>query len=473
MSEHGAADGFGSLKTQQDEPHVLIWKPSRDLATCLPTGFEIRLALLETGEHRRIVPVAVGDFCLQAALVGEAISQLRNRFTAEELATYRMMRFLFQLGGQLRERVDDRSFKSFRELYIARTVKWPGDYRDILPDDFGMLSPSGSRWSVQRLGKMGRQTAQEAGIANPMAEETIIFGINAEAWVHPLNLDAMTLKEKLYLVTSALFEIDSAAPAPESASHDLRSLTELKESVYGRLVDAIEKHVAANGQEFHRWLYDEFDSIIKQISTRKRPDGPIPRELVRQAILQLSVESWCYLGSTIAVFTQLLREQVRHQLSSRDLVAFDVLYAPTPEFAGIPLILLYEQFRIVRPTIEKLLDGQSDSGLWGSLHRVLQTFATMVKRRRQADRLRDRTAPKGGPSLFSVPNRASIRRKLIRRLLECESISCWCGNAADWDVELPEDWESESIINLTMICLECGKRHPILKTLEAFQSLLN
>ncbi len=160
MSEHGAADGFGSLETQKDEPHVLLWKPSTELANSLPTGFEIRLALLEAGEHRRIVPVAVGDFCLQAALAGEAISRLRNRLTAEELATYRMMRFLFQLGGQLRERVDDRSFKSFRELYIARTVEWPGDYRDILPDEFGMNSSNRGRWSVQHLGNMGRRAAR-------------------------------------------------------------------------------------------------------------------------------------------------------------------------------------------------------------------------------------------------------------------------------------------------------------------------
>ena len=132
MAEHNAADRFGSLEAQKDEPHVLHWKPSRDLATHLPRDFEIRLALLEAGEHRRIVPAAVGDFCLQAALVGEVISQLRNRLTVEELATYRMMRFLFQIGGQLRERVDDRSFKSFRELHISRTVEWPGDHRDIL-----------------------------------------------------------------------------------------------------------------------------------------------------------------------------------------------------------------------------------------------------------------------------------------------------------------------------------------------------
>ena len=134
----------------------------------------------------------------------------------------------------------------------------------------------------------------------------------------------------------------------------------MKESVYGRLVDAIEKHVAANGQEFHRWLYDEFDSIIKQISTRKRPDGPIPRELVRQAILQLSVESWRYLGSTIAVFTQLLREQVRHQLSSRDLVAFDVLYAPTVTVHGVR-----ERTRVIRVFLRSVRDvvgrhGQTD-----------------------------------------------------------------------------------------------------------------
>ncbi len=64
---------------------------------------------------------------------------------------------------------------------------------------------------------------------NPTAEETIIFGINAEAWEHPLNLGEMTLEARLYLVSSALFEIDSAAPS----SHDSRSLAELKERVYG------------------------------------------------------------------------------------------------------------------------------------------------------------------------------------------------------------------------------------------------
>ena len=292
-------------------------------------------------------------------------------------------------------------------------------------------------------------------------------------WEHPLNLGEMTLEARLYLVSSALFDIESAEPVSEPSSHDSRSLSELKERVYGRLVDAVEKHVDTGRQEFHRWLYDEFDSIIKQISTRKRPDGPIPRELVRQAILQLSVESWRYLGSTIAVFTQLLREQIRHQLSSRDLVAFDVLYAPTPEFADIPLILLYEQFRIVRPTIEKLLDGQSDPALWGSLHRVLQTFATMVKRRRQVDRLRDRTAKKSGTSFSSVPNRVSIRRKLIQSLLECEKISCRCGCAADWSIEFPEDWESKSIIILILSCLECEERREIPKTLETFRSLLD
>lgn len=465
MSEHGAADGFGSLEAQEDQPHVLIWKPSTELAKHLPTGFEIRLALLEASEHRRIVPIAVGDFCLQAALVGEAISRLRDRLSAEELATYRMMRFLFQLGGQLRERVDDRSFKSFRELYIARTVEWPGDYRDILPDEFGMTSSNRGRWSVQHLENIGRRAAQEAGIVNPTTEDTIIFGINAEAWEHPLNLGEMTLEARLYLVSSALFEIDSAAPA----HHDSRSLAELKQRVYGRLVDAVEKHVDTGRQEFHRWLYDEFDSIVKQISTRKRPDGPIPRELARQAILQLSVESWRYMASTIAVFTQLLQEQIRQQLSSRDLATFDVLFAPTPEFADIPLILLYEQFRVVRPTIEKLLDGQSDPALWGSLHRVLQTFATMVKRRRQADRLRDRTPKKEGETSFSS---VFDRRKLVQRLHASEKISCRCGNAADWDIELPKDWESESVINLTMICLECGKRHPVPKTLEAFRTLL-
>ena len=121
-------------------------------------------------------------------------------------------------------------------------MEWPGDHRDILPDEFGKTSLNVGRWSVQRLENMGRRTAQEAGLVNPTAEETIIFGINAEAWQHPLNLDEMALEERLYLVYSALFEIDSAAPAPDTASQDSRTFAELKEQVYGRLVDAIEKH---------------------------------------------------------------------------------------------------------------------------------------------------------------------------------------------------------------------------------------
>lgn len=433
-----------------------VWRPSAKVAPFLPEGFEIPLVCNEFQGMRRVGSTqGAVSLCLHAATAGQAIRESLGHLGPER-STYHMMRLLFQLGPQLRERLHFRSLWNADELRVPR-ANASGNHADILPDDFGVDIGGAERWPVRRLLEEGKQAASENGINCPTVGECIFWGVDFEATIHPADLTGLSVAEARNRLRLALFDLGSCNVVVDDA---------MKQRVYGRLTDALRKHLDLPADDFRRWFFENLDGIVNQISKRKLPDGKIERQVVRQTILELVFDSWPYVGQTVSIFMSSVANDVDPSLSPDEKAVFDALYQHKPCLGNLPLILLHEQFPNIQPAVLAILESPDVPETWGRFLRVLQTYATMVVRRREADKvkkqskgLKRKVTPVFEP--VATSDCPSNFDQIACDFLESQRVRCECSAEPEWETHLKNGTESSPEIELGFECRRCGRKNSL------------
>ena len=321
------------------------------------------------------------------------------------------------------------------------------------------------------------QAAQLQGIINPTPEDCIACGVNHEAAVHPANISGLTADDLRRSLRHALFDLGPSEVAVDPIT---------KDRVYGRLVDAMQPHLGEPIADFNRWFFENVDGIVHQISKRKKPDGPIQRAVVRQAILEIVFDSWRYVGQNVSIFMRSVSRAIKPSLSTDEQTAFDVLYRRNQYLGDLPLVLFHEQFPKIRPAVLEIYDNPHAPAAWGRLQRVLHTYAMMIARRRDADRLRKRSRkdkcnqlplPAIGPEAARLKQQSHGHSyfpvavfepeakgrdpagfdEIASEVLERRGVKCECAAESQWDIRLVEEGEPSEEIVLFVKCHRCDK----------------
>ena len=235
----------------------------------------------------------------------------------------------------------------------------------------------------------------------------------------------------------------------------------------------MQRHLDEPPDEFNRWFFDNLDGIVHQLSKRKLPDGPIQREVVRQTILEIVFDSWSYMGRSVSTFMRSVSSAMNPPLSSDEQVEFDVLYRRSPYLGDLPLILFHEQFPKISPAVFAIWDSPDAPRAWGHLRRVLQTYATMVSRRREVNRLKKRRRGRRHsltPDVEPVDGRDGLTefQTIAQELLELGGMQCDCETGSEWDAQLVERTEASPEIVLNIRCGRCNVKRTLRVPREQF-----
>jgi hypothetical protein len=352
------------------------WRPAPELVDDLPADYSLELyALAETGGTRRFRPLGdYLDFIVRAYPAGLAILTRLRGLTGEARFAYRVMSLFFQQAPRLREYLG-RTFAGPEDLRLTRSVRLDQRDRDVLPADLGLDARGrGRRWSIHDLLEQGRQAA----VGGADSEGLIRLGLWEAARRNPLPLASLTPEGIRSVVRQGLFD-----PGPCT---DVRKDAGLKERVQGRLLRALEGHQDDPPDRFERWFFQNVDTIVGQIAKQKKEGGPIPREQVRQMLLETVADSWDYMGGCLCLAMQAFAQASPDALSGQELADFAALYHNQDYLGGIPLVLLHARFPFLQEAIRALLETPSDPDTRGTLLRLLTYYAEMVMKRREGDR---------------------------------------------------------------------------------------
>ena len=354
-----------------------VWRPSAAIRRELPQGFcqsfDCRTG---TDRLRRFIPSAgLGTFLVEASLSGSVVLARRVNLGSQERLRYHEMRLVYQLGLHLREHFD-RSFKKAPDLYLPR----PGRVGEahLLPDGLGNgPQGTGESWGPAELLERGRENAIAAGCNKPDQETCIRFGLLEAARRDPLDPDRLSETDALKIVRLALFDLGPAQNPIEEAQVG---------QVNSRLREALRQHIYDSTDDFNRWFFDSVDNLVHQMAKKKRPGGPIAREVVRQAILELVFEAYVCIGNTIHEFMWDFCRALPRKLSKKERSLFDLFYMKQSFFGGLPLVLLHDRYDFLQEVMLEILGDPQDRRLTGVLLRLLQYYGAMASRKREGDR---------------------------------------------------------------------------------------
>lgn len=456
------------------------WLPNTHLVSRFPNQFCVPFRVESSPSGRRVLPLGNPDvFILQAALGGEVILQQRGLIDAEAQFSYRLMRLLFQLSGRLQERLQGRVFRRLVDLFIpTRGRNGEAADVDILPRDFGVYGPRQRRWSPETLFQEGRRTAVAAGYSRPDVETCIRFGVREEARQHPIDIEQLSDDEARGLVRMSLFDIRT-----ESAEPEIR----LVNCVVERFIDSLERHINDSTDEFNNWFFQKLDVIIRQIEKRKRGGGAIPRNVVRQAILQQVFQSYRYIADGIDAQMREIERCIRPRLTTAEADIYSAMFKRQTWLGGLPLLLIATQFPALRELVEDVLNAPVDAQAKGALLRAMYTYSEMIGRKRESERLlkqrsharnrqaaaailldvdqvdqRDAVSENSEPDEFQIiaaEFRESARRK------------CNCRISPMWIAELRSGSEVRTFVRWVDNCLKCHTSIPIRVSLLDFRKI--
>src|SRR5262249_18009338 len=187
----------------------------------------------------------------------------------------------------------------------------------------------------------------------------------------------LTRAETRNLVRLALFDL---GPSSTGVSESV------VRRVGERLRQGLEGHLDDGTKEFHRWFFDGIDNLVHQIAKKKRPGGPLPREMVRQAMLEVVFRAFARVGECVHQQMRAFREALPEPLRGTERAIFNSLYQGQAWLGGLPLILLYDRFEFLREALLAMWTRPQDRGLQGTLLRLLQFYGEMTAKKRAADR---------------------------------------------------------------------------------------
>ena len=372
-----------------------VWRPSRELAADLPADYRLELvALRGTDGTRRFAPDGpIQAFVVTASLGGLAILDRIRELTPEERSTYQLMRLIFQTGPSFREFLH-RSFSRSSDLY---TPGQSGDERHILPETLGVDAKGRGRpWTPADILAHGRAASGKPDVA---PAEVIRLGLTAAAQRNPLDPAGMSETEARAMVRMAMFDFD---PVDTPLTEEKRAV------IRERLLQSVECHLNLDGDAFRGWLFENLDNIVHGIAKRKTGGRKVDRVDVRQALLELAFDAYTYVGDCVCLQMQAFVKSLPTPLTVTERGVFESMYYKQNYLGGMPLVLLFDRFGLLRDAILALWNEPTEEHRTGVVMRMLSDYGVMVRTRRAADRdvkrrQSARTAT-GRPSVATMAN---------------------------------------------------------------------
>lgn len=443
------------------------WRPPPNVAAELPPDFALSFDCLTGADGvRRFAPRdTVPAFVVTAALGGYALLETRPGLTPEQRFSYQATRLVYQKAAGLREHLD-RAFARESDLYVPRAGRAGGDDGHVLPADIGLdAGGRGTPWTPRDVIANGRDEALAAGDPDPDPGACIRLGLLAAARRHPLGPAVLSEAEGLALVRLALFDLGPVpGPLDEGVS----------DAVEERLWAALERHAGDDTESFNRWFFEAPDDLAHAIAKQKKGGGPVPREVVRQALLELVFRSYRYVGDCVHHQATAFARALPDPLTAGERAIFDSLYHKQPYLGGLPLVLLHDRFAFLREAILDIWADPLDPARVGVLLRLLEYYGVMVGRRREADRRykarcrhhndrgrvgreleldSDRDAAPG-PAADPFQEIAAVLR-------DARGATCPCGTTHAWRATLVESGDAADPVVIEDGCGRCGYRETV------------
>jgi hypothetical protein len=440
------------------------WHPPDALQPHLPPEFVLSLqCVMDSDGVRRFYPWnSFATFLALASTGGLAILCQRQSLTAHQRHSYRAMRLLFLHAHRMAEHFRHR-FDSSRDLTVAPSGRSEPGEKDILPEDLGLdTQGQGQRWSVKELIERGEREARIAGLPRPTMAQRIHCGLIEAARLNPLGV----VEEKVPgLVRSALFSLDpSDEPTPE-----------VIEIVTERLLTALHPHLEEDSSAFAKWFLGPKNSLIHQLAKQKTSPGSALNEGdVRRALLHLGWQAYQYASNCVRAQMRTLQNALLEGLTDREQLLFEHMHLPQGYLGGLPMVLLAPRLGFIKELLWQLWEELPDKRLVPVLHRLLDDYASMVVRRRQADRLIKSGRPVRFVEAKYVPRTQSERfQEIAAEVRELEGIDCGCPRR-EWRAELIGRPGSD--IRIMHYCTDCSYQKetilPRQKFIEIAQAIL-
>jgi len=377
---------------------IYEWTPSATLKDELPEGFVLRLRCVQVQDGiRRFYPAESTELFIHLAFTaGLAMLSLSREMEPEQRFAYRLMWFLFRRVRRMVEHLDN-ALLNATSLRLSRVARDVADERSILPETVGLMTNGeGSPWGVNQLLAEGRREAMKDGIDRPREAESVQYGLLAAARLNPLNLPAEAIPE---LVRQALY-----LEGPTDQQPDAEVLEHLTE----RTSAAVEHHVPNSAAEFDAWFQGPKNSLVRQIGQRKlMPGGRLEQETVRAGFLELGWHSYRYVADCIHTAMNTIKDQIQPLLTPAEEQCYEQVHLNQPHFGSFPLVLLAERIPFIKGIIWDLIHNPTDQQTVGVLHRLLDWYGDIARRRRQADRITKQRRPAshapGEKSPLTVP----------------------------------------------------------------------
>jgi hypothetical protein len=468
----GNAVGPDGDRSHDQERGVYTWRPKTAVAEHLPPGYSLPMRCLASaaGARRFLSTRPTQDFLLQASLGGQAILHQAQSLGPEQSASYDAMRLIYQWAPLQREFLA-RRFKNAQDLRVREAVRGAVGGADLLPDDLGQDgSGAGRRWTVTELMKQGRTQARLVDGQEPDPERCIAAGLYLAAGRNPIDSRDVSPEQARSLVFQGLFDL---GPAPDPVDPTTRH------EVADRLATWLGKHLQDDTATFDRKFYRGRENVILAIAKQKKGPGPIARELVRQALLDLVFQSYRYLGDCIHLQMRDFARALPVPLDPAEQSCFGAIYERQADLGGLPLILLRDRFSFLKDAVLAILEHPDNRHHLGVLLRMLGYYGVMVAQRRRADREAQRlrlrlgaragrgtgpggvtdpdgvTAPDPSPSDRSPRSSANFTALVISVCAD-RGIRCPCGDSERWTARWLDESSTNEILKLEVECARCG-----------------
>jgi hypothetical protein len=229
------------------------------------------------------------------------------------------------------------------------------------------------------------------------------------------------------LVRSALFDV-SWGDEPDA---------ELVANVTDRLLTALDPHLEDDGRAFDKWFLGPKNSLVHQLAKQKlSPGGVLEEGEVRRVLLHLGWQAYQYAGNCVHAQLRTLQNAIPEPLSEGERLRFEHMHLRQPYLGNLPLVLLAPRLGLTQELLFQLWEGLPDQSLVPVFHRLLDYYATMASRRREADRRIKRGRSIRLVEAAQIPPPKDQRfQELAAEVREREGIDCGCPRR-DWWAEL-------------------------------------
>ena len=367
-----------------------------------------------------------------------------------------------------------RAFGRRSELLVTGSERAGHFGADILPDRVGMgPEADDGRWSVDELIRRGHAELAAGGGQVLSLGACIAAGLHAAARLDPLDPAGLSEADALAHARLALFDL---GPAPGAVG------PAVKDIVTDRLLALLEAHLADGTDDFNRFFFGEREDIVHRISKQVKGGGPIPREVVRQALLELVWDSYRYVGDCVSVQMHAFLLTLPAPPTAEERAAFEAVYFKQAHLGGLPLVMLWHRFDFLRGAILDVLADPVDGRRVGVLLRLIQYYSEMAGKRREVDRSYSKRRARGGvrggttgiraidddPSDFKATTANRTLQRIANRLRREQGVACSCGDDEIWGAKLLDDENGGDTIRFRIECLGCDRSKTLAVTREDF-----